>query len=191
MMNLPQMPLDLLFEADRQITLEGQFVRRWHPVKGKGAFLEQPEGKHQPKLIVSGDQPVIRFDGKSQHLFFRAFGAEKGPHTFIFACRTQSGLLFDSQHGGPTVPAPKAHWQVYEVIQDSEMPINGETVLGANYYGNAGFLKGDIAAIGYKQGILARGQRQYIKKLFEAKLGEAEKGYWSFHIPKPQWLKFI
>lgn len=182
----PALPLDLLFYADYGLTLIGQRVRYWHPVIGK-AFLEQTEDSAQPALVLSGLQPVIRFDGKRQHLNFRGFGASKGPHTFLFAVRSRGGILLDSQANDILIPAQKTHWEVLEVIQDSPLPIN-ETVLGADYYGKAGFLQGEIAAFGYRKGILNRGQREYMRKLFQQKLGEAEKGFWSFHIPKPRWL---
>jgi hypothetical protein len=177
-------PLDLLFYADHGVSLIGQQVRFWHPFIGK-PFMEQTDEAARPKLVLSGKQPVIRFSGK-QCLNFRGFGVEKGPHSFFFVCRTKRGTLLDSQANDILVPAEKMHWQVYEVIQDSPFPIN-ETVLGADYYGKAEFLHGDIAAFGYKRGILQKGQREYMHKLLEKKLGEAEKGFWSIHIPKPKW----
>lgn len=185
MINSPSVPLDFLFYADHGLTLTGQQVRFWHPYIGK-PFLEQTDEAARPRLVLSGKQPVIRFDGKGQHLNFRGFGQEKGPHSFFFVCRTKKGTLLDSQANDILIPAKKMQWQVYEVIQDSPMPIN-ETVLGADYYGQADFLQGDIAAFGYKRGIFQKGQREYIYKLLSKKLGEAEKGFWSIHIPKPKW----
>lgn len=187
MMNLPAHPLDLLFVADQGVDLIGERVRRWRPMRGH-AFMEQVEASARPKLVLSGTQHCIQFDGKT-HLCFRAFDVPKGPHTFVFVCRTKEGLLLDSQHAGPVVKAPSGHWQIYETVQDTYLPINGDTTLGSNYYGNGGFLKGEIAAFGYKQGILDRPQREYLYMLLNQKLGEAEKGFWSFHIPKPKWWR--
>lgn len=182
----PIIPLDLLFYADQGVDLTGDSVRRVRAVKGS-AFLEQEDAEDQPVLALSGMQPVLRFKGR-QHLKFRGFGWQKGPHSFFIVCRTKSGLLLDVQANEIQIPAKRAHWQVLEVIQDSELPIN-EATLGAIYHGRANHLKGDIAAFGYKNGILQRGQREYVHKLLGQKLGEAEKGFWSFHIPKPRFFR--
>lgn len=190
----PNIPLDLLFETERGLTLDGDRVTRWHPVKGK-VFLEQPEVCAQPRLVLSGAQPVVRFDGHVNHLIFQGFHSPKGPHTFIFAIRPKGGILLDSQHGGPKVTVKKvpvdAHWRVFEVVQDTELPINGQTVLGSDYYGDSGFFEGDISTFGYKRGILQKGQREYLQKLFDKKFGENPCNEWIIRIKKPAWLKSI
>lgn len=165
---------DLIFDAEKNVTLHQNGVSRWEPLKGKG-FFEQTAMVHQPEYLPNGvnGYPSLGFWG-AQYMHARGIAGLKGSHELLVVMRPHGGTLLDCQSGVNLQTEGGAGWELYDYITDTSTPINGSLVLGANYHGDSKFMIGVIAWIGYRNGVLPPRQRQFVHYHLRERFGLCE-----------------
>lgn len=165
------MALDLVFESDKHIACHENKIARWG--SNKDAFFNQPELLHQPRYIPDGlnHYPTVQFNGM-QFLNLLGFSSPKGlPHTVLFVIKPKYGFILDIQQGPLSIDSRGISkcWQILEWIAHEAFSINGTTTLGADIYGLRHFFGGEVAFLGYKQGMLEPHTRQNLYDVLKQK----------------------